>query len=95
MSENGHSNSDLQHHQLNQGLLSETESSKSNITIVTDSNASVKTDINLQVEETKVTTEAPPLLQQIVELAEYITKQIDAKYEPDAAIKELNRYLDK
>ncbi len=47
MSENGHSNSDLQHHQLNQGPLSETESSKSNVTIVTDSIASVKTDSNL------------------------------------------------
>jgi hypothetical protein len=27
-------------------------------------------------------------------LADYIAKQIDAKYEPEPAIKELNRYFD-
>lgn len=49
---------------------------------------------NIQIEETKETSEVQPLLAQIIELADHIVKQIDAKYEPDLAIKELNKYLD-
>jgi hypothetical protein len=47
-----------------------------------------------QPEETKESTDDSPLITQIIELADYIVKQIDARYEPEAAIKELNRYFD-
>ena len=46
-----------------------------------------------QQEETKE-AEAQPLIAQIIELADYIVKRIEDKYEPEAAIKELNRYFD-
>ena len=96
MSEKEQSNSDqLQQPQNSlQGIASETDSVKSNTTMLSEQinqNANPRTG---QPEETKETAFDSPLITQISELADYIAKQIDAKYEPEPAIKELNRYFD-
>ena len=97
MSEKEQSNSDqLQPpHSSLQGIASETDSVKSNTTMMTEHQ--INQNVNPKTgspEETKETTEDSPLITQIINLAEYIAKQINEKFEPYDALQEIIRFFD-
>ncbi len=97
MSEKEQSNSDqLQPtHSSLLGIGSETDSVKSNITMMTEHQ--VNQNVNPKTgspEETKETTEDSPLITQIISMADYIVKQITDRFEPYDVLQEIIRIFD-